>query len=293
MSQTSEILQAFWSSVGNLKSRAEQRERRPALGQVAVLGLEAVVVGLPVGVARGQVRDLVARRALAVGDAGRHPPVQAEGCGGEEEPAARFMAGRLLRVRQAAPPPGRTPRSRPPAWPASGSWWRSLWFTRTKGSSIPKAIAAAQPAGGAIRPAAEERREEERQHGHARRRNPSAIAARRRGTARRTRGASRASPASRRPRPRGRARRNFWRSRAGGVSIRAQSPPDLPIGDQLAGGRRGGPGRPGRSGSPWPAAALAPAEHGGGAEAAQRRCPRNAAGRPAGPRPHGCAELST
>jgi hypothetical protein len=52
--------------VGKIGVGEPRGDRDPALGEIAVLGLDAVVVQLPVGVAARQVDDLIRRRALVV-----------------------------------------------------------------------------------------------------------------------------------------------------------------------------------------------------------------------------------
>jgi hypothetical protein len=67
-------------------------QRHPPLRQVAVLGLQPVVVELPVGEAAGHVHELVRGRALAQLAAHRHREVQAEE-DGDPEPDGRPGAG--------------------------------------------------------------------------------------------------------------------------------------------------------------------------------------------------------
>src|SRR5436309_43876 len=71
----------------------EERQRGPALRQVAVLGLEPEVARQPVAVARGEVRELVERGRLPADAAHRHrPPEEDEGDG--RAPAGREPRGR-------------------------------------------------------------------------------------------------------------------------------------------------------------------------------------------------------
>jgi hypothetical protein len=81
----------------------QHRQRGEALGQVAVLGLEPVVAERVVGVARGEVRDLVGGYALAgAGGDGEQGVQQREQHGERDEEGRRRLAAGAIHGRASA-----------------------------------------------------------------------------------------------------------------------------------------------------------------------------------------------